>query len=510
MPFRRAPGALVALLAGALAPAAAQAQPLDARVLPRGLLEVGAGARYSHWDSRFGGGDPSLGAELLPAYRSIVDRVLAEPVGTARAGLATVLGSLPGGDPALAEAVTGGSPALGVATDVRILPLTVRYGLTSRVTLFASIPLERRGTSVTSLYLAGANLGLNPAADSNAAALARIDPAFAGFGGGALLPVAGSPAARELQARLREASPADTLRLPAAPVRLADLPGFEASLSAEEEAALALRGSRRPFAFGDLQAGAQLLLLPGPAGWPYPEDGARGMRAVLGVRGRLPTGRSGALSLTELPAGGGHAGVGAEIMADLFPARRWSLHGGASLDHRFPADVTTVAFGSDRPFPADTALRTARRAPGAELEAALAARWRLTDEIAFEGTYALHARGRTELRGEEGLLASPLGWRSGGSAHGVGAGVRYSTLQGLSRGTAALPYEVTLGITTAVAGAGDAPDATTISLTGRVIVDPRGAAALLPGRGDPPPPPPPPPGADTLPPPPADPLPPPR
>lgn len=493
MPFRRTAAPHLALLAVLLAPCAAAAQPVDAWVLPRGLLELDARAHYTHFERRLGWGDPALGAELVPAYQAAADRVLGEPAGLARAGVAGVLGSLPGGDPSVADALTGGRVALGLATDARVLPVALRYGLTRRITVFAELPLERRETSPTGLYLAGANLGVNPAPDSNRAALARINPAYADFGAGALLPVAGTPAALELQARLRAASPGDTLRLPAFPVRFANLLGTDAPLTAEERAAFALGRDRRPFAPGDLQVGARLLLLGGPGPGPGAEVAGRGVRAMLAVRGRLPTGRGGVTFLTELPAEGGHAGVGADLAAELFSARRWSVHGGASLDHRFAADVVTLAFGQDRPFPGDTALRTMRRTPGLELRAALAPRWRLTEEIAFEGSYALLARAQTELLLPEGVLPAPLEWHTGGSAHAFGAGMRYSTFRAFAAGRTGVPFEVTLSLATTVAGAGLAPDATTVRLGGRILADPRHARALLPGREPPPPP------ADTLP-----------
>lgn len=489
IPFRRTAAPLLALLAALAAPRPAAAQPVDAWVLPRGLLELDARASYTHFDRRLGFGDPALGAELVPAYEAAADRVLAEPAGLARAGLAGVLGSLPGGDPSLADALTGGRAALGLAVDVRVIPLALRYGLTRRITVFAELPLERRGTSPTGLYLAGANLGVNPSPDSNRAALEAIDPSFGGFGGGALLPVAGTPAALALQARLRETGEGDTLRLPAFPVRFANLLGEDAPLTAEERAALGLGPDRRPFGFGDLQVGARILLLRGPGAGPGADVSGRGVRATLGVRGRLPTGRSGVTFLTELPAEGGHAGLGADLAAELFPGRRWSVHAGASLDHRFAADVPTLAFAEARPFPADTALRTMRRAPGLELRAALAPRWRLTEEISFEAGYALLARGRTELELPEGVLASPLEWRTGGSAHALGAGMRYSTFRAFAAQRTGVPFELTLSLGTTVAGAGLAPDATTVRLGARILADPRGARALLPGRGAPSPPP---------------------
>ena len=475
-PSRRSLGALLSVAAAAAA-APAAAQPLDAWVLPRGYLEVGAGASYTHYGERFGGG---LGAALVPGFQEAVDRVLAPPAEDARTGFQALFDALedPGAGPEVAGLSTG-RVALAHAVDLRHLPLSLRYGLTRRVTVSASITLERQGTSVTELYLAGANLGFNPAPDSNSAALARVDERFAELGAGLLLPVAGSPAAVRLQERLREHDLADTLRLPGFPAGIGALLAQQAlrsGLSSDEAAALQGAGGRRPYGPGDLQLGVRFLLLPGPPGWPAPQTGGRGVRASVGVRGRVPTGRGSTTFFDEVPGRGGHAGVGADLLADYFPGRAWSLHGGASLDHRFATEVAILAFAPERPFPPDTALRTERRAPGLRLEAALAPRWRLTDEIAFEGIYSLVAQRAT---GYVGGGAPPLEWTTAGSAHSLGFGARYSTLQAFGRGEARWPYEVRLDVASAVAGTGLAPRATTIRMTGRILVDSRRVASFF-------------------------------
>ncbi len=115
----------------------------------------------------------------------------------------------------------------------------------------------------------------------------------------------------------------------------------------------------------------------------------------------------------------------------------------------------------------------------------LAPRWRLTDEIALEAAYTLVAQRRTVYTAGEGAdaPAPPLEWFTGGSAHAAGAVVRYSTLKAYTRAPELPAYEVALGISTALAGAGYAPRATTIRVTGRVYVDRRRLGALLPGRG---------------------------
>src|SRR5215207_2071391 len=69
-----------ALLLAALAPAHARAQGEDARVLPRGWVELRAGGTYAQYDSRFAdGGTEPLGARFEAQIQTLADRLL-EPV----------------------------------------------------------------------------------------------------------------------------------------------------------------------------------------------------------------------------------------------------------------------------------------------------------------------------------------------------------------------------------------------------------------------------------------------
>jgi hypothetical protein len=493
----RLPRTVAALLGPLLACAPAAAQPSEAWVLPRGMLEISAGGSYTHHDARLGGA--VLGAPLLGAYRAATDRALLNPAAVARAGVAHVLASLPGnGAAGVDETVTPGVPAISLAADERAVPISLRYGLTRRITVFASLPVERRGTAVSALYLAGSTLGPNPAPDSNRAVLERAGVAQAGFGEGVLLPLSGSPAAVAVQARLRATGAGDTLLLPRFPLRLDEIltrSGLSAGLTPEERAALGLSGQRRPYAPGDLRVGARVLVVAGPSGWPHPLDAARGLRASIGVHGRVPTGRGGTTFLTEIPGDGGHAGFGGEARADLFLGRRWAVHAGVGAEQRLAADVVAVDFRPGRPFPGDTALRTLRREPGRTLEAELSPRWRLTEEITVEGVGLVSARDAVRYTAAGGEAATPplLEWSDGGAAHAVGLGLRYSTLQAHGRDGGVLPYEVRLGFVRAVAGAAEAPASTVVQVTGRLFLDRRRLRGLV-GRGSAPPPAP----ADTL------------
>ena len=96
---------------------------------------------------------------------------------------------------------TLGAFSLRFAGDVRSVPFNVRYGLTHRFTVFATIPLERSGTVVFGPYFAGATLGLNPNATTNRRVLAAVGARFGDLGGALLLPTAGSAEGIELQGR---------------------------------------------------------------------------------------------------------------------------------------------------------------------------------------------------------------------------------------------------------------------------------------------------------------------
>jgi hypothetical protein len=479
----RAARALLACLCAA-APARAAAQEAEAWVLPRGLLELSITGSYTGWDTRLDG--VGLGGELLPVYQSLADRLLSGRVDPVQAGLADLFATVPdpeaGGTP---DPVTAGTASARFAGDLRSAPFTLRYGLTHRLTIFATLPVERSGTVVFGPYLAGGSLGLNPDSLGNRSRLAAVDARFGGLGGALLLPTAGSEAGIELQSRLR-AEELDTLVLPTRAVSFADLlarPALASLLSAEEAAALGLSSTRRPYHLGDVQLGARFLLIPGPAGWPYPDTIVRrSLRTVVGGRIRLPTGAGDTRTATEIPPGGRHLGLGVDVLNDVFFSRRWYVNVAASGDWLLPADVVRQAYGVDRSFPADSSLRTLRRSPGPRVALSITPRWRLTDEISFNGEYAMVAQARTRYEAPEGVVPGEFEWRTGGVSSAMGIGMRYSSLQAFARGRARVPFELGLSMSHAVVGTMQAPDAFSVRLTGRVFVDPRRFRRLLPGR----------------------------
>jgi hypothetical protein len=486
---RSSRAALLALLTAALPAlsARAAAQEAEAWVLPRGLLEVGATGSYSGWDTRLDG--QPLGADLFGPYQVLADRLLAGRVGPVQAGLEDLFANTVDPDSATDPLeVTAGAFSLRFAGDVRSVPFHVRYGLTNRLTISATIPLERSGTVVYGPYFEGATLGLNPDTTANRTLLRRINDRFGALGGGLLLPVRGSADAIELQSRLREElGEGDTLQLPTRPVNFDDLlarPSLRALLTDTEAAALRIVSTRRPYHLGDIQLGARFLLIPGPPGWPHPDSIVRrSLRTSVGVRLRIPTGTGDTRAATELPPGGGHLGVGVDVLNDVFLSQRWYVNVSATGDWLLPADVLRQAFTAEQPFPVDTTLHSLRRSPGPRVALSVTPRWRLTDEIAFHGEYAMLAQARTRYEAGDSLLPSDFEWRTGGTMHALGIGMRYSSLQAFARGRARVPFELTLAASQAVLGTMQAPDAFSVRLTGRIFVDPRRFRALLPGGG---------------------------
>jgi hypothetical protein len=472
-------------LAAAAAPARAAAQEAEAWVLPRGLLEVSATGSYTGWDTRLDG--VPLGAELLGPYQQIANRFLDGRVEPVRAGIADLFASTTDPDSTTEEPeISAGALALRFAGDVRSVPFSVRYGLTNRLTIFATIPLERSGTVVFGPYFAGATLGVNPDTINNRRVLNAVDPRFAGLGSGLLLPTAGSAEGIELQSRLRARSAADTLLLPTRAVNFTDLlarPALRALLTDAEAAALGIGSTRRPYHLGDIHLGARFLLIQGPPGWPHPDTIVRrSLRTTVGVRLRLPTGSGDTRIGTELPPTGGHLGLGVDVLNDIFLTHRWYVNVSASGDWLLPADVLRQPFTAAQPFPVDSAVTPVRRVPGPRVALSITPRWRLTDEIAFHGEYAMLAQSRTRYEAPDSILPSVFDWRTGGALHALGIGIRYSSLQAFARGRARVPFELTLSASEAVLGTVQAPDAFSVRLTGRVFVDPRRFRALLPGR----------------------------
>ncbi|HEU4559185.1 MAG TPA: hypothetical protein VFS20_15090 [Longimicrobium sp.] len=504
----RAAGALLPL-AAALFPAAARAQGTDARTLQRGWIEFRGAGIYQQFNSRFAdGGSEPLGATFQAQLAPLVESLLAPALGPVRTNLdAFFSGTASQVDsPVTPDPVTGGTLAAELAHDFRRGAFSLAYGLTRRITVQATVPIDRVGTPVTALGLSGSNLGINEQAAANAAILAKINPAYAALGNSLLLPVSGTPAAVELQRRVK-ALAGDTLALPTAVASLSALlteSEFNAPLTTEDSLALTAVSRATQSYLGDIEVGVRFQFLNTTGGAHYALARPRGARAAVSLTARLPTGpKADTAFLLILPRQSGHAGVSAEVTGDLFPSERFWVTGSAGFAQLFGADVLRRPFSATRPFPNDTAPDiSVRREPGARIGAMLLPRYRLTREITFAAGYRFdHQAATSYTSGDvDNVVLGPVERIDAWTAHSLSLGASYSTVEAFEAGRSRVPLEVSLLYHNSFAGGGYAPHAGTLEVVGRFLFQafgrPRRARAdttAVDSAGRPLPPPPPPP-----------------
>jgi hypothetical protein len=471
--IRTAAGALL-LLATAL-PARARAQGEDARVLPRGYLELRGAGIYTQWNSRFtGSGTEPLGATFSAQLQPAADQLLQPLVTPLQTSLAAFFSGTASSvqNPVTPDPLTGGTVDARLAGDLRTAPFTLSYGLTSRIMVGVTVPFERNATSVSALLLRGGQVGLNPNTTTNAAILGRINTAYRALGEGVALPVSGTPAAIELQRRVL-ALAGDTLLLPTRAVNLDELlKGAEAS---EETAALQAASAATPFQLGDVEVGVRLQLVNGVRGYPFPDSTrATGMRSTLAVTARLPTGaRADTFFLLVAPRQTGHFGLSADLYNDIFLSRKFWMTAAAGYTQLSAANVLRFPFSSERPFPSDTSTpRTLRSQPGARIRASLMPRYRLTREFTFAAAYQFeHAAATTYTAADDAgeVFLGPVERADAWTMHTVGFGASYSTIGAFLRGKTPFPLEFSILYRNSVAGSGFAPHAGTIEAGGRIL-----------------------------------------
>ncbi|MBV9108494.1 MAG: hypothetical protein JO306_03685, partial [Gemmatimonadetes bacterium] len=448
---RTAAGVLL-LLAAAL-PARARAQGEDARVLPRGWVEIRGEGIYQQFNSRFGsGGQEALGAPFAAALQPVAERLLAPilpPLRTALTGFFTgTAGQVQ--NPVTPDAVTAGTIDARVAGDFRRAPFTFSYGLTSRIMVGVTVPFQRNGTAVTSLLLRGGNVGANANAARNAGVLSKISPSYAALGNEALLPVAGTPAAVELQRRVKALS-GDTLILPTRAVNLTDLlgqPSLAGKLTTDELDALHAASAATRFQLGDVELNARIQLANNVRGYPFADSSQRkGFRSTLALALRLPTAsRADTFFLLEMPRVQGHLGVSADLHNDVFLARKFWLTASAGYTQLAAANVVRRPFSAARPFANDTStpFRTLRRAPGASFRFSFMPRYRLTREFTFAAAYQFEHIGATTYTSADSIsevVLGPLETTQAWTTHSVGVGASYSTIEAFMRGKTPFPLE---------------------------------------------------------------------
>ena len=504
--FRSAAGAL--LLAAALAPAHARAQGEDARVLPRGWIEVRGGGIYTQFDSRFGsGGTQPLGETFQSQLQTVADRVLLPFVTPARAQLDSFFTGTAAlvQNPVTPEAPGTGTLNARLAGDVRRAPFTLSYGLTDRLMVGITVPFERNGTAVAGLSFADGTLGINASQAANAAVLNRVGPAYAALGQAALLPTRGSPAGVELQRRVAALASGDTLLLPTHGISPAEVVANATllGLTDEEASAFGAVSAATPFYLGDIELSARMRVVNRVRGYPFPDSAdRRGFRASVAAAIRLPTGpHADTTFLLVIPRDVGHAGVSADVYGDWFVARRYWVSASAGFTKLLARDVLRRPFSAARPFPSDTVpFISVRRAPGSRLRASVMPRYRLTRELTFVAAYQFEHAGATaysasEEVGEVGL--GPVERSDGWTGHSVGIGASYSTMPAFFEGKTRFPLEFSLLYRNTVLGGGYAPHAGTIELGGRVLYQlvgrprrPRPDTTAVDSAKPPPPPPP--------------------
>jgi len=455
-------------------PVAARAQGADARTLRRGWLEFRAAGIYQQYNSRFGDdGLEPLGAPLRAQLEPLVNTLLTPVLGPVRTGLDAFFTGTAAKveNPVAPDPVSAGALNAQLASDLRTAPFSLAYGLTRRITLSVTLPIERSGTAVAALGLTGSNLGVNADTTANIAALRKIDPAYAALGRSQLLPTSTSAAGIELQRRVR-ALTGDSLVLPTAVASLSNYLGSYAlanGLTAEDTVALSTRSGATPYYLADVQASVRLQLLNTTGGDSYALARAHGARAAVTMTAQLPTGARGdTLYLFQIPRQRGHFGVAGEVTGDAFVSSRFWVTGSAGFAQLFGADVLRRPFSATRPFPGDTAPNvTVRQEPGSRLSASILPRYRLTREMTFAAGYRLDRQGATTYGGD--VLLGPVERTDAWTAHSVSLGASYSTIEAFEAGRSRAPVEVSLLYHNSFAGSGYAPHAGTFEVVGRFL-----------------------------------------
>lgn len=470
--MKRLRRALAALASALLLSAPLAAQGEDARVLPRGVVGVRVAGEFAHYDSRLGG---ERGGPLGSPFTVALPASLFPPLDTVRARLAGVFAATGGNGeefPLTAEDLVPGTLDVGVAANERSVPISLEVGVARRLTLWTTVPVERRGADVAGVRLLDGAVGRNLRADSLARLFRDAGPAFQALAGLRYLPLAGSRAGQELQRRFTRAT-GDTTRLPLpqAPLAAAQIDTLLASGGFD---ALPFRDVEGRYYLGDVEVGAKLQLVNSV------EDtlGGTGVRLAVAGALRLPTGQGAGLDSLAAPVSGwGHAGGSGSVFLDLV-GRRLAVSAAASYAVLTASDVLRygVVVDSGGVVPRLGAARTVRRDPGDALLLAVTPRYRLTEEISLAGRYAFARFGETVFPGEE--LVDPVpGFRgfsglestAARSGQRIGVGAGYSTLGAFLAGRTPLPLEVSLLWETTVAGSGGIEDASVVRMEGRVM-----------------------------------------
>lgn len=432
----------LALAALTLGTTAAEAQ-LAPVTVPRGAFRIEVGGEFRNADSRFNGGTTediarsfttiTLGSAFFPTLRTSESRIGA------------IIGNA-GYQLNLGRSTANGLVNIGTAT------IGVSYGLTSRITLFAAVPIVRtRMQLALALDSTGADGGINPnnPALGTPAGQVQTTTFFNEFDA-ALATLATNIAngvynANPQQLALAQQALAEGTSLrsgfdlvlndPDAPfvptagsatgIAISDtLATFQSTLSGlgvngfASEPALATNaltqadfdnlltapgGPVRGFPLqdamlnllGDIEGGVSYLLADR---W-YQNGVPGGFRAALTGTLRFPTGETGRPeNFLEVGTGTGHFAARVAGTVD-YGRGRFGSRMTASYEHSFAAVSDLRVTGPSAPIPFATTLRSVRRTPGGLLDLSVAPFFRLGSTLAVTGglRYRNHARDKSVL-----------------------------------------------------------------------------------------------------------------
>ncbi len=221
------------------------------------------------------------------------------------------------------------------------------------------------------------------------------------------------------------------------------------------------------FNFGDISVGARYLVIDRFQHDTLPLRALQS-RLALGAAIRFPTSRpDSAQNLVDIPTGDG-AGVELRSAMDVI-VRRVGSTIAARYVKAFPRTVTAALYGDpEAPFPFPVFAQRKRTA-GTVLALDVTPRLLLDESFSIDGHYGLEHVGATTYDQPAmialdcgGCAAPPVVAVSGEgrTAHRLGLGVRFSTLDAYLRGRASYPVEVSFAHLATISGDPGVPRAT--------------------------------------------------
>lgn len=446
-----------------------RAQGEEALSTPRGMISAGVAGVFTYFDELFGA-EPALGARFATP--------IAGSFFTATGAVQPVLQSFfdatagrTGRGPFSvgADALRLGALTPDLSAEQRYARIDARVGLTSWLDVGVTVPVEWRRTEVRGVYLADAAFGPNPDPARNQALLARIDSAYAAVGASTYLPLADSPAGRELLARYEQMRASGDTAMLLLPQRGLNQAEFAQLLADEGRGRFPFATDTRPYRPGDVELSARVRLLNTTRTRLRPGVRRRGVRLLAEVGARLPTGRGADVdSLLAIPAESGNAGLSGTLTADWFAGRLWVSANAATT--RFTATkVIRRGWTPGNPFDTLGTPQLVRRTPGQAVQLALTPRYRLTDEISLAARYAYARVGATTFDGADASDFAGIETTAATRVQRLGFGIGYSTLAAYERGTAAVPYDLSLLYERAFSGSSGAPRTARVTVAGRIF-----------------------------------------